>query len=309
MTRTAHAIGTSADFSSRLDEPPQADELGRLAHTFNDMLGQLDEAMKTQRRFLADASHELRSPLTAIRMNTEALLRGADADPAEREETLRAIARETDRMGRLVADLLALARADAGQPIEHRRVSLDALLLDVYQQERRLADGVHLTLGDLEQVEVDGDPDRLKQLLLNLVDNALRYTPCGGTVTLSVTGDGGRRPAAGAPSLPSPVRRPPSAVVTVADTGAGIAPEHLPRVFDRFYRADPPRTRKTGGTGLGLAICKWVAEAHGGRIEVESRPGEGSTFRVYLPIAGRVSGPSADGQGTTGRVRTLASSA
>jgi two-component system OmpR family sensor kinase len=266
MTRTARAIGHSADLSRRLDEPRQRDELGRLASTFNEMLARLDQSFTTQRRFLADASHELRSPLAAIRTNVEALLRGADDDPEERDASLRAIARETDRMGRLVADLLALAHADAGQPLVRQPVELDALLLEVYQQEKRLAGGIRLTLGDLEQVQVEGDPDRLKQLMLNLVDNALRYTPPGGDVTLDV------------------LRAGDWAVLRVRDTGVGIPEEHLPRIFDRFYRVDRPRTRQAGGTGLGLAICKWVAEAHGGRVEVDSVVDRGSTFSVYLPL-------------------------
>ena len=265
MTRTARAIGHSADFSRRLEEPGEHDELGRLALTFNEMLADLDHAFTTQRRFLADASHELRTPLAAIRTNVEALLRGADADPEERDASLRAIARETDRMGRLVADLLALARADAGQPLVQKPVELDALLIEVYQQQRRLADGLNLSLGELEQVEIQGDPDRLKQLALNLVDNALRYTPPGGDVTLDV------------------VREGDWAVLRVRDTGVGIPPLDLPHIFDRFYRVDRPRTRQAGGTGLGLAIAKWVAEAHGGRIDVESVVDKGSTFSVFLP--------------------------
>jgi two-component system OmpR family sensor kinase len=265
MTRTARAIGHSADFSRRLEEPGEHDELGRLASTFNEMLADLDHAFTTQRRFLADASHELRTPLAAIRTNVEALLRGADADPEERDASLRAIARETDRMGRLVADLLALARADAGQPLVQKPVELDALLIEVYQQQRRLADGLNLSLGELEQVEIQGDPDRLKQLALNLVDNALRYTPPGGDVTLDV------------------VREGDWAVFRVRDTGVGIPAQDLPHIFDRFYRVDRPRTRQAGGTGLGLAIAKWVAEAHGGRIDVDSVVDRGSTFSVYLP--------------------------
>jgi heavy metal sensor kinase len=265
MTRTARAIGHSADFSRRLEEPGEHDELGRLASTFNEMLADLDHAFTTQRRFLADASHELRTPLAVIRTNVEALLRGADADPEERDASLRAIARETDRMGRLVADLLALARADAGQPLVQKPVELDALLIEVYQQQRRLADGLNLSLGELEQVEIQGDPDRLKQLALNLVDNALRYTPPGGDVTLDV------------------VREGDWAVFRVRDTGVGIPAQDLPHIFDRFYRVDRPRTRQAGGTGLGLAIAKWVAEAHGGRIDVDSVVDRGSTFSVYLP--------------------------
>jgi two-component system, OmpR family, sensor kinase len=267
MTQAARAIGRAADFSRRLPEPPQRDELGRLAVTFNEMLSQLGEAFATQRRFLADASHELRTPLTVVRTNAEALQRGVAADPVERAETLRAIVRETDRMGRLVADLLALARADAGQPLTRRRLALDTLVLDVYEQEQALANGVHLDLGEWEQVEVEGDPDRLKQVVLNLVDNALRHTPDGGTVTLDL------------------LRRGEEAVLRVRDTGPGIPQEQLGRIFERFYRVDQPRSRQTGGTGLGLAIAQEVARAHEGRIEVESRLGAGSTFSLVLPVA------------------------
>jgi two-component system, OmpR family, sensor kinase len=267
MTQAARAIGRTTDFSRRLPEPAQQDELGRLACTFNDMLDQLAAAYGTQKRFLADASHELRTPLTVIRTNVESLRRGMDADPVERDETLRAIARESERMGRLVADLLTLARADAGQQIERRRLELDSLVLEVYSQEQTLADGVRLQLGEWDQISVEGDPDRLKQVMLNLVDNALRYTPRGGAVTLDL------------------LRRGEEAVFQVRDSGPGIPSEHLPRIFDRFYRVDQPRTRGIGGTGLGLAIAREVAEAHGGRIDVESRVGEGSTFSLVLPVA------------------------
>lgn len=265
ITKIAQAIGRSADLSQRLGEPPQRDELGRLAATFNEMLARLDQMVAAQRRFLADAAHELRTPVASVRINIETLLRSAGADPAEREEILRAAARETDRMGRLVADLLALARADAGQTIERRPLAADTLLLEVYQQEKALANGVRLDLGDLEQVEVEGDPDRLKQLIINLVDNALRYTPVGGSATLDL------------------VRRNSWAILRVRDTGPGIPAEHLPRIFERFYRFDQSRARSTGGTGLGLAICKWIAEAHGGRVEVASQEDTGSTFTVFLP--------------------------
>lgn len=275
LRQAAHAIGRSTDLSRRVPEPPERDELGRLAFTFNEMLDRLENTLGTQQRFLADASHELRTPLAAIRTNVEALLRGAVAEPAVRDETLRAVVRETDRMGRLVADLLVLARADAGQPVAHQRVALDSLLLDVYRQTRTLALDVRLAIGELEQVEVEGDADRLKQLLLNLVDNAVRATPAGGTVTLEVA------------------RQGQAAVLRVRDTGVGIPAEHLPRIFERFYRVDLPRSRATGGTGLGLAICRWIAEAHGGRISVESREGQGSTFTVLLPAAPAAGSPRA----------------
>src|SRR5829696_1249893 len=186
MTRTAGLIGSAADLSQRVPMPRERDEIGRLALTFNQMLARLQHAFSTQRQFLADASHELRSPLTAIRANVETLRRGTDVAQAERDETLRVVEREVDRMGRLVDDLLSLARADAGQEPMFQRLSLDALLLEVYHQQRPLAGRVKLTLGEFEPVELDGDADRLKQLLLNLVDNALRHTPAGGTVTLDL---------------------------------------------------------------------------------------------------------------------------
>jgi two-component system, OmpR family, sensor kinase len=267
MTQTAGEIGRAADFTQRLPEPARGDELGRLARTFNEMLGRLDEAFSSQQRFLADASHELRSPLASIRTNAESLLRTRGAD-LETRESLEAIVRESARMGRMVEDLLALARADAGQPIAREPVALDTLLLEVFQQERRLAGEVQLAIGRLEQVEVEGDRDRLKQLLLNLVDNGLRYTPPGGTVRLGVRQERGR------------------AMLEVEDTGPGIAAEHLPHLFDRFYRGDGPRSRGPGGTGLGLAICRWVAESHGGSINVKSQEGEGTLFQVALPLPG-----------------------
>ena len=289
MTQAARTIGQAADFSQPLPAPSQRDELGRLARTFNEMLAQLAEAFATQRRFLADASHELRTPLTVVRTNVEALRRGVDADPAERDEMLRAIARETDRMGRLVADLLALARADAGQALARRRLALDTLALEVYQQQQALADGVRLELGEWEQLEVEGDPDRLKQVVLNLVDNALRHTPAGGTVTLDL------------------LRRGDEAVLQVRDTGPGISAEHLDRIFERFYRIDQPRSRDAGGTGLGLAIAREVAEAHGGRIDVTSRVGVGSTFSLVLPVSTPAMPASAPSRVPAAAARTLTS--
>ncbi|MDQ3695048.1 MAG: ATP-binding protein [Chloroflexota bacterium] len=267
MTRTARAIGEAADFSRRLPEPEREDELGRLAWTFNDMLDQLATAYATQRRFLADASHELRTPLTVIGTNTSALLEGVDRDPVERAETLRAIARESERMARLVADLSILARVDAGQRLTFQRMAFDSVVLDVYQQQRGLNPGTRLALGEWEQVAVEADPDRLKQVVLNLVDNAIRYTPDGGTVTLDL------------------LRRGSEAILRVRDTGIGIPPEHHGRIFERFYRVDQPRGRQAGGTGLGLAIAREVATIHGGRIELSSQVVVGSTFTLTLPVS------------------------
>ncbi|MGE5619187.1 MAG: sensor histidine kinase [Sphingomonadaceae bacterium] len=267
MASTARAIALSRGFSRRLPHPRRDDELGQLSVTFNEMLASLDEAYRAQQRFVADASHELRAPLTAIQGNLELLERAPQMSEVERAETLSSLRREAGRMGRLVADLLVLARADAGQPLRRERVELDRLLLAVFQETRVLAGGRKLSIRDLDQLLVLGDPDRLKQLLLILVDNAIKYTPEGGEIQLALR------------------REPGAAVVSVSDTGIGISTEDLPHIFERFYRADKARSRDLGGTGLGLSIARWIAESHGGHISVESEAGRGSVFTVRLPRA------------------------
>ncbi|MEW5720704.1 MAG: HAMP domain-containing sensor histidine kinase, partial [Chloroflexota bacterium] len=267
ITQTAHTIARSNDLTRRIAAKPTRDEVGRLAATFNEMLGRIEELFRAQQRFVADVSHELRSPLTAIRGNLDLLHRGALDDVQARQESLGAIEAETARMQRLVQDLLLLAQADAGVQIQKQIVELDTLLLGVFRQARLNAGSVKVALGSEDQVQVVGDADRLKQLFLNLMDNAIKYTPGGGAVTLSFAREG------------EWVR------VAVADTGVGIPAADLPRIFDRFYRVDKSRAREKGGTGLGLAICKWIVDAHGGRIEVQSQVGKGSTFTVWLPIA------------------------
>jgi len=175
----------------------------------------------------------------------------------------------------MVANLLSLARADAGQKLHMRPVELDRLLVDVYGQTRLLAKKVKLTIKDIDEVSLMGDPDQLKQLMLILVDNAIRYTPSGGEVTLSLNRYSG------------------TATLEVADTGIGISAEDLPHVFERFYRADKSRTRSASGTGLGLAIAKWIVEQHGGEISVKSSPGVGTTFAIRLPLASERNTPPA----------------
>ncbi len=266
LTSAARTIGETGDLARRVPEPPEDDELGRLARTFNGMLAHLDEAFAQQRRFLADAAHELRTPLTSVRADLDALRAHPEMDPAEREDALRAAERETARMGRLVDDLLALARADAGPFLRPQPVSLDGLVLDVMRAAEPLASSARLDISDWDQVALVADPDRLRQALLNLIDNALRHSPAGGTVAVGLARDGGE------------------ARIAVRDEGPGIAAEHLPRIFDRFYRADAARDRASGGAGLGLAIAREIAEAHGGRIEVSTAPGAGSTFTLVLPL-------------------------
>lgn len=266
ITETALQITGTRDLSQRIAAAVPNDEVGRLTATVNDMLGRLESSFDTQQRLVADVSHELRTPLTTIQGNADLLRRGAADDPTMRSEALAAIANETARMRRLVNDILLLAQADAGLQLRLQPVELDTLILDVYRQGQVMAQntGVHVRLGAEDQAVVLGDADRLRQLLLNLVDNAIKYTPAGGDVTLTLK------------------RLAGWVQIRVEDTGNGIAPEDLPHIFDRFYRADRSRARP-GGAGLGLAIAKWVAQAHGGRLEAESHVGAGTAFTLYLP--------------------------
>jgi two-component system, OmpR family, sensor kinase len=265
LVATARAVSASRDLSQRIPEPRQRDELGTLTTTFNRMLASIEQAYNAQQRFVADASHELRAPLTAIQGNLELVRRRPDLPGTERVEALNEASREAERLTRLVADLLALARADAGVPIRWGSVDLDAVVLDTFQSGRALASDRTLHLDPFEPVRVCGDEDRLRQLVLILLDNAVKYTPPGGSVTLGLR----------------QVRD--SAEITVRDTGIGIAPADLPHVFERFFRADPARSRDPGGTGLGLAIAHWIVEQHRGTISIESTPGQGTHVLVRLP--------------------------
>jgi PAS domain S-box-containing protein len=221
-----------------------------------------------QKRFVSDASHELRAPLTAIQGNLE-LLRRYDPSPEERAEMLTEAEREARRLSRLVTDLLVLARGDADVEMHLQPLTLSAPLLEAWQEARRISGDAHrLELGQMAVVLVNGNADRLHQLGLILLENAIKYTPRGGLVRLEVEVIGDE------------------AVIRVSDTGIGIAPEHLPLIFERFYRADPGRTRgeDPGGTGLGLSIAKWIADCHAARIAVSSQPGRGTTIEVSLPL-------------------------
>jgi two-component system OmpR family sensor kinase len=278
ITETAEDIasgaGTEQSLATRLDVPNTGDELARLATTFNLMLDRIQTAFNTQRRFIADASHELRTPLTAIRGNLDVLNRQANSrnsspDP-DYVEALADLRRESSRMGRLLEDLLTLARADAMSSFDSLRLRpclLDELAAEVLRTASTLARGQRLELESPSSLTVLADPDRLQQLLLILVDNALLHTPADGTVTVSISQSGDE------------------ALIAVSDTGPGIAPEHLPHLFDRFYRVDDARARISGGTGLGLAIAKAIAQSHHGDILVDSVVGKRSTFTVHLPVS------------------------
>ncbi len=246
------------------------DEIGALGQAFNTMAEALAQQEELRRHMVADIAHELRTPLSVIQGNLEALLDGVF--PLSKESVV-SIHEETLLLSRLVEDLWELALAEAGQlRLERASLDLAALVRQVFSSVELQAteQGVELATDLLPELPmIDGDAQRLSQVLLNLINNALRYTPAGGRITLAA--------------------RPVGSLleVSVADTGQGIAPQDLPHVFDRFYRADKSRARSSGGSGLGLAIVKHLVEAHGGRIWVESEPGQGARFAFTLPLSAR----------------------
>jgi signal transduction histidine kinase len=255
----------------RLPVPLERDEMARLSETLNEMMARLESSFTALRRFTADASHELKTPLTVLRSGVERAVRAHDV-PRDTLETLEEVLQEINRMTELVDTLLTLARVDEGRvPLHREPADLREIVEETRETAELLAEPARLTL----EVDVPPDPvvapvdrSRIRQLLLNLLTNAVKYTPPGGRVRLRLDS------------------APGWAVLNVADTGIGIAPGDLPLIFDRFWRADIARTRtgERAGAGLGLAICKWIAQAHGGSIEVHSRPGRGTAFTVKLPL-------------------------
>jgi two-component system, OmpR family, sensor kinase len=282
ITSTANGITRTRDLGQRLQIADQGSEVGQLAATFNDMLDRIQKLFDTQERLIADVSHELRTPLTTMQGNIELLQRmvTAENDSARwnahkdeiLRETLSEVENETHRMSKMINDLLLLAQADSGAlQLQWSPVEMDTLLLEVYRQTKRMAElrrgpgTLDVRLGHEDQALVWGDRERLRQLLLNLTDNAIKYTPEGGTVTLSlVNADGWVQ-------------------ISVNDTGIGIHPDNQSQIFHRFFRTDKARSRELGGSGLGLSIVQWIAQAHNGRISVESAVQHGSTFTLWLP--------------------------
>jgi len=266
MTNVATQITRADDLSRRIPiEDYRDDEISRLVVAFNRTLERLEKLFTSQQRFLADVSHELRTPLTVIKGNI-GIIRKFGVD----EESLTGVEGEVDRLTRLVGDLLLLNQAEAGvMPLDLVKVDLGTVLVEVMQQMSVLAgDKVKLNLTAIDQAIVNGDRDRLKQVFLNLISNAIAYTPRNGTVEIKL------------------VKLAHQAVFSVKDDGAGISPDDLPHIFERFYRGDKSRTHTaTSGFGLGLSIAKWITEKHGGKIEVESELKKGTIFRVYFPLA------------------------
>lgn len=284
ITNTAGAITRTRDLGKRIQIADNASEIGRLAATFNDMLDRIQQLFLTQERLIGDVSHELRTPLTTVQGNIDLLQRMASSSATptpERAkeisallaETLVEVQAETERMSEMISDLLLLAQADSGAlQLQWGPVELDTLLLDVYRQARRLADHykgpgeLEVRLGSEDQAIVQGDRDKLRQVLLNLAENAVKYTPSGGVVTMGLQQDGD------------------GVEVYVQDTGIGISDEQQQQIFERFFRTDKARSRELGGSGLGLSIAQSIAQAHGGNITVSSKLGVGSTFTLWLPV-------------------------
>ncbi len=268
-TQVAMRITRADDLSSRVPlTGRESSEVSQMIKAFNETLGRLEGLFNSQRRFIADVSHELRTPLTVIKGEIGLVRRMGRID----DELFSNIEGEVDRLTRLVGDLLLLAQAESGRlPMDTKVVELDTIMLEVFNQMRILAgEKLQLVIGEIDQVPINGDRDRLKQVLVNLIGNAIHYTPSGGKVILNLEKQNNK------------------ARLTVTDTGPGIPAQDLPHIFERFYRGERSRKRTTGsqtsGFGLGLSIAYWIIRNHGGVIEVNSIEGKGTTFCVWLPI-------------------------
>lgn len=263
IVETTERINSAEDLTMRIPHEGGTGNVEQLVLSFNQLLERLETLFKTQQRLLADVSHELRTPLTAIRGNVD-LIRRVGAD----EESLESIEMEVERMTRLVTDLLTLARAEGGGlPIREEVVDLDRLFLETFEQVSLIDSPVRVILRDVDVARVIGDPDRLKQLMLNLMTNAIKYTDKGGHVTVGLT------------------TAAENAYIHVEDTGIGIPAQDLPHIFERFYRVSKSRARAgRGGAGLGLAIVQSITQAHNGDIAVTSEVGVGTTFTVRIPL-------------------------
>lgn len=267
ITETAKEIASGVNLAKRIPVPNVKDEIGQLALTFNSMMDRLEGSFSQMRQFSSDASHELRTPLTVLKGQSETVL-SKERKLEEYQDVLSSNLEEIYYMSKVLDDLFLLSRSDEDQiRIERKEVRLGAVIEEVCRHAEIMADekDIKINITGLDGVVIQGDAVRLRQMIWNLVHNGIKYTPSGGEVKISLEDKGDR------------------ACLTIHDTGMGIPEEHLPLIFNRFYRVDKARTRQEGGSGLGLSICKFIVEAHRGTIRVESVPGEGSKFEVHLP--------------------------
>jgi two-component system OmpR family sensor kinase len=290
VEETALAIASGGDLDHEVPGADNATEVGRLAVALNTMLGrirdafserdakerELEESEAKMRRFVADVSHELRTPLAAVTAYTELFERGARDRPEDLERALRGISLEAGRMGELVEELLLLAHLDEGRPLEWRRLDLVEVVVDAITAARAVSSEWPITLRVTDIVTIDGDASRLRQVLDNLLANVRTHTPAGTSTSVQVGAEDGW------------------ATIVVADDGPGMTAAQAARVFERFFRADPSRSRSSGGAGLGMAIVHALVTAHGGHIGLETAPGRGVRITVSLPLPTNGAGVDAD---------------
>ena len=266
VTNTARAI-TSHNLNKRIRIEKVKDEIGHLAETFNEMISRLDQSFRKIRQFSADASHELKTPLTVLKGEIEVALRRARTE-GEYKKILSSNLEEINNMTKIVDDLLLLSRADTGEvPLAKTRIDLSEFLADMQVQAQVLATSksIDVYFHNSQKIYALADPLRLKSMMLNLIENGIKYSSPGGRIDITLE------------------KENDTAIITVRDHGIGIPQEALPHIFDRFFRVDKARSRKEGGSGLGLSICKWIAEAHSGTISAKSELGRGSDFVVRIP--------------------------
>jgi len=284
ITQTARMI-TSQNLNQRINPPKVKDEISRLVETLNEMISRLDRSFRQVKQFSTDASHELKTPLTILKGEVEVALR-KERVPHEYEQVLKSNLEEINRMSQIVEDLLLLSRADSGEiRLNKEDMNLNEILNELVAHVNVLAQSKNLrieTSNHHEEIHIFGDPLRIRALFLNLIENGIKYTEEGGSIHILLTKD--TLVQDGKQSGRAQGEQEEFVKVIVSDTGIGIAREDQERIFDRFFRVDKARSREQGGSGLGLSICKWIVEAHRGKIEVESELGKGSSFIIKLPI-------------------------
>ena len=271
IIKTARDIGQGQELSQRIPVFKVQDELGQLALTFNEMMDRLENSFAQMRQFSSDASHELRTPLTVLQGQNELVLSKL-RDPKEYQEVIISNLEEIKYMSKVLEDLFVLSRSDENQVLlNYKRMDLRDLVEEVCRHAEILAEekDISIVIAFLEQVKINGDEVRLRQMVWNILHNGIKYTQPGGELKVSLLEESG------------------FALLSIQDTGIGIPEKDLPFIFDRFYRVDKARSKDEGGSGLGLSICRHIAEAHKGKIEVESKPGLGTRFKIHIPSTGR----------------------